>query len=141
MEIITKFHGIKEFKEEDIISFKKGLPGFESLKQFILFPLEENHIFSILHSIEDESIGLVVVSPFDVIKDYEIKLEDNLLERLKIQEPSEVMLLNVVTANSKVENITVNLKAPIVINIKAGLGEQFIVDREDYKIKHPLLQE
>lgn len=141
LEIITKFHGIKEFKEEDIISFKKGLPGFESLKQFILFPLEENHIFSILHSIEDESIGLVVVSPFDVIKDYEIKLEDNLLERLKIQEPSEVMLLNVVTANSKVENITVNLKAPIVINIKAGLGEQFIVDREDYKIKHPLLQE
>jgi flagellar assembly factor FliW len=141
VKINTKFHGIKDYKEEDIISFAKGVPGFESLKQFILFPLEENNIFSVLHSIEDENVGLVVVSPFEVKKDYEIKLNDNLIERLRIKDATEVSLMNVVTVNSKVEEITVNLKAPIVINIKAGLGEQIILDRENYKIKHPLTEE
>jgi flagellar assembly factor FliW len=140
VEIVTKFHGVKKFAEEEIIKFPKGIPGFESFEKFILFPLEENDVFSVLHSIEDESIGLVVASPFDLKKDYEIKLEDSLLERLNIKEEAEVILLNVVTVNSKVEDITVNLKAPIVINIKAGLGEQIILDRDDYKIKHPLLQ-
>jgi flagellar assembly factor FliW len=141
VKIKTKFHGIKDYKEEDIIRFEKGVPGFESLKQFILFPIEENNIFSVLHSIEDENVGLVVVSPFEVKKDYEINLNDSVIERLSIKEATEVILFNVITVNSSVEDITVNLKAPIVINIKAGLGEQIILDREEYKIKNPLIQE
>ena len=141
MKIMTKFHGIREYMEEDVISFEKGIPGFEDLKKFILFEVDENQVFRIFHSVEDENIGLVVVSPFDVIKDYEINLEESLLERLNIKEAAEVMLLNVVTVNSRVEDITVNLKAPIIINIKARLGEQIILDREEYKIKHPLIQE
>lgn len=141
MKITTKFHGIREYKEKDILTFKKGLPGFEHLKQFILFSLEHNDIFNILQSIEDETIGLVVTSPFVIIKDYEFKLEDNVIERLDIKESADVLVMNTVTLSSRVENITVNLKAPIIINIKEKLGEQIILDKEQYKIKHPLVRE
>jgi flagellar assembly factor FliW len=34
----------------------------------------------------------------------------------------------------------VNLKAPIVINMDKKLGEQIIIDKEEYKIKHPLIE-
>jgi flagellar assembly factor FliW len=141
MNIETKFHGVKEYLEEDIITFHKGIPGFEGLSKFILFSVAENDFFSVLHSIEDEAVGLVVVSPFNVISKYEVNLEESLVSNLNIKEESDVLIVNAVTLSGKVEKITINLKAPIVINIKAKLGEQIILENENYKIKHPLIQE
>lgn len=141
MRLNTKYHGVREYREEDIITFRKGLPGFEGLKKYILFPVEENELFSILQSLEDETIGLVVVSPFNVIKEYELALREELLKTLMIESESDVLVINTVTLSSKIENITVNLKAPIIINIKTGLGEQIILDKDEYGIKHPLIKE
>lgn len=140
MKLNTKYHGVREYQEVDIISFKRGLPGFERLKKFIFFPIEDNDVFSILHSIEDDSIGLVVVSPFYVVKDYEFKLDDEKISELKIESNEDVLVLNTVTLNSNAENITVNLKAPIIINIKSKLGEQIILDNPNYFIRHSLLE-
>lgn len=138
MKLDTKYHGVKEFEEKDIINFNKGIPGFEDLKKFILFKVEDNEVFSILHSVEDDSVGLVVVSPFYLIKDYELRLDEEKINELKIDNPEDVLVLNTVTLSQKIENITVNLKAPIIINIKNNLGEQIILDNSKYVIKHPL---
>lgn len=138
MKLNTKCHGVKEYEEKDIVEFKKGLPGFENLKKFILFPVEENEVFSILHSVEDEDIGIVVVSPFLFIKDYEFDLKEEKAKELEVEGHEDVFILNTVTLNSKIEDITINLKAPIVININKNLGEQIILDNPNYAIKHPL---
>jgi flagellar assembly factor FliW len=141
MKLNTKFHGVREYKEEDVIVFHKGIPGFEEYRKFILFPVEENDIFSILQAVEDEEVGIVTVSPFARFKDYELKLSDEKLKDLKITNPDEVLVLNTVTLSSKVEDITTNLKAPIIVNIKEKLGEQIILDNEAYLVKHPLFKE
>ena len=141
MKLNTRYHGVKEYNESEIIYFKKGLPGFETLKKFILFTVEENEVFSILQSVEDEAIGLVATAPFNILKDYEFKLQDELVENLNIKSPEEVIVLSTVTMHSEVEKITVNLKAPIIININSKLGEQIILDNDKYLIKHPLIQE
>jgi flagellar assembly factor FliW len=138
MKLNTKYHGEREFNSEDIITFNKGLPGFEELRKFILFSVEENEMFSILHSIEDEAIGLIVTSPFNKFKDYEFNISDEKMAELKITSEREILVINTVTLHSNVENITINLKAPIIINTKAGLGEQIILDNEKYLIKQPL---
>ena len=141
MELVTKHHGVRGYSDKDVIEFKKGLPGFKKLKKFIIFPLEGNEVFSILHSIEDAQIGLVLVSPYDVIKDYEFKIPDvNVLE-LAIASPKEVLVLTTVTLSSDIKNMTTNLKAPIIINIKEKSGEQLILDNDKYKIKEPLFND
>ncbi|ARC85335.1 fliW family protein [Clostridium argentinense CDC 2741] len=140
MELNSKHHGVVNYSEEDIIFFKNGLPGFEDLKKFIVFPLKDNDNFSIIHSIE-EDLGIILISPFMVKEDYEFKLEENILEELKIKEPNEVMVYTTVTLNSNIEKITTNLKAPIVINRFSKLGKQIIIDNESYKIKEPIFKE
>ena len=72
---------------------------------------------------------------------YSFDLNKDLLERLGIQKDEEVMIFNTVTLNSDPEKITTNLKAPVIINISNNLGEQIILDKEKYKIKHPLIKE
>ena len=141
MELLTKQYGTINYDKEEIIEFRKGLPGFEDLKNFLLFPVEENNIFYVLHSIENTYIGFIVVSPFDFIKDYEFKIEDEKLKELNISSQEEVKIFNIVTLNSKFQKTTVNLKAPIIINTKLKLGEQIIIDNEKYFIKHPLFKE
>ena len=141
MKLDTKHHGIIDYEEKDIVNFKKGLPGFEHLKKFIVYSVEENNIFSILQSIEEGGIGIPVLSPFTVCKDYEVKLTDDQISSLKIKSEKDVWILNTVTISSDYKEITTNLRAPIVINIKEGIGEQIILKNEDYKIKHPIFQE
>lgn len=141
MELITKHHGVREYSDEDVITFKKGLPGFKELKKFIIFPLEQNEVFSILHSIENTEMGLVIVSPFNVIKDYEFAIPDTCIKELAISKPEEVLVLTTVTLNSNINNMTTNLKAPIIINIKGKFGEQLILDNDKYKLKEPLFKE
>ena len=51
MKFQTTHHGIIEYDEADVIIFKKGLPGFEGLSKFVLFPVEGNEGFNSLHSI------------------------------------------------------------------------------------------
>ncbi|WP_461613065.1 flagellar assembly protein FliW [Clostridium sp. Marseille-QA1073] len=140
MELNSKHHGVINYSEEDIIFFKNGLLGFEDLKKFIVFPLKDNDNFSIIHSIE-EDLGIILISPFMVKKNYEFKLEENILEELKIKEANEVMVYTTVTLNSNIEKITTNLKAPIVINRFSKLGKQIIIDNESYKIKEPIFKE
>ncbi|MBU5591108.1 flagellar assembly protein FliW [Clostridium sp. MSJ-4] len=141
MNFETKHHGTIEFEEKDVIEFKKGLPGFESLKKFILISLENNTFLKVLHSIEDKDIGLMVVSPFDFLKDYEVSIEEEVLENLSIDEEKDVVVLNTVTLSSEINKITTNLRAPIIINIKKALGEQIIIQDEKYPIKYPLIKE
>ncbi|MFL0246793.1 flagellar assembly protein FliW [Candidatus Clostridium stratigraminis] len=140
MKLNTKYHGIKEYKEDDVINFNKGIPGFEGLKKFILFSAEENEMFNILHSIEDDKIGLILTSPFTQFKDYEFELTDEKLKELGITSNEDVLVLNTVTLSSKLENITINLKAPFIININAKLGEQIILNNESYFIRQPLFK-
>ena len=140
MDLVTKHHGVITYSDEDIVEFKKGLPGFKDLKKFILFPLESNEDFSILHSTEDAEVGLILVSPFTILLDYEFKIPDTFIEELQIEKPEDVLVLTTVTLNSNIENMTTNLKAPMIINIKEKLGEQLILDNDKYKIKQPLFK-
>lgn len=141
MELETTFYGTREYLKEDIIHFKKGLPGFESLKEFIIFDADENGVFNVLQSVEDKDIGLIVISPFSKVKDYEFNIDQEVEKRLNIENSEDVLVLNTVTVSENIENITTNLRAPIIINIKNKLGEQIILNDEKYEVKHPLFKE
>lgn len=141
MNLKTKYHGTIEYKAEDVISFNKGLPGFENLRKFIMFSIEDNEVFNVLHSIDDTNVGLIVVSPFDKLKEYNVEINDNIIEDLKIEAEKDVVVYNTVTMNSDITKITSNLKAPIIININKKLGEQIILNDEKYQIKYPLFKE
>lgn len=141
MELYTKYHGVIEYSEDQIINFKKGIPGFDKLTKFILAPIEGNSVFSLLHSTENLEVGFVTVSPFSIIKEYEFNLDDEIAENLKINSKREILVLTTVCVDSDIKKITVNLKAPIIINIKQKTGEQLILDNEKYLVKYPLFKE
>ena len=141
MEFISKVHGKINYEEKNIITFKKGIPGFSELKKFVIVEMEDYEPFKLLHSLENSEVALIVTSPYEFYEDYEIKLKDETINNLNIKDPCEVMVISTVTLNSDVKKITMNLQGPIVINTSNNLGEQIIIDNSKYKVKTPLMKE
>lgn len=121
------------------IVFKRGIPGVEHLKEFRLKEVEGNESFKVLTA-SNEEISFLVVSPFDFFKEYEINLDKETVKELEIENPSDVLMVNIVTLGDSLEGSTANLKAPIVINVKNNLGKQFIMQNDTYGTKHPLIR-
>lgn len=120
------------------IIFEKGIPGFEEYKKFELNEIEENKDLKMIVSKEDSNIGFVSISPFKVKNNYEINLNDEIINELKIERAEDVLVLNIITLGKTLESSTVNLKAPLIINIKNSKGKQLILQDDKYKIKEPL---
>lgn len=123
------------------IKLEKGLLGLEDYKNFEIQDVPENDYFKILQCIDDKDFSMVIMSPFDSYKDYEIELNDYVIQSLKIASEKEVLVYTTVTLNSDMKKTTTNLRAPIVINITNGLAEQVILQNEKYKIKSPIIVE
>lgn len=139
MLIQTKHFGKIDLEESKIITFDQGIMGFEECKQYtILYDIEDgqNPAISWLQSIEEPSLALPVINPFIIKSDYNPVVEDELLKPLgEINEENLVLLLTV-TVPTDVQKMSVNLKAPFIINANTRKGCQAIVENQDYDIKY-----
>lgn len=120
------------------VTLKKGILGFEDLKEYELLNIENNESLKEFNSTEEECVGFIIISPFEIIKEYEIALTQDVIEKLDVESPNDIMLFNIITLGQALEESTVNMKAPIVINIKNNYGMQIILQEEKYSIRHPL---
>ena len=140
MEIISPIHGKMEYSESEVLTFEKGIPGFQDLKKFIIKEVSAESPFSVMQSVEDRYIGFIIISPFLIDDEYEIKLSDEIIKLLNIENPEDILLYTIVTLKEKIEDITTNLKAPLVINTKNNKAEQYILDSEKYKIREKVFK-
>ena len=120
------------------ILFEKGIPGFENYRYFNVNIIKDNEKFYSIVSKEDDNIGFISISPFDIKKDYEIDLDDEFIKELDIKDEKDVLVICLITLGKSLKDSTANLKAPIIINIKNNRGKQLILQDDKYKIKEPL---
>ena len=137
MKLHARSFGEIEINEEDILTFPEGIPGFEDLKKYIIInnPDEENP-FDWLQSVDNGDLAFVIINPFFIKPDYDIVIPQSALEKLKIKDESDVVLYSIVVVPEKLEDMTVNLTGPIVINVREKLGKQIILDDKRYTTKH-----
>ncbi|MEK5334331.1 flagellar assembly protein FliW [Lysinibacillus sp. FSL W8-0992] len=139
MKIATKFLGEVEIDEQDILTFKLGLLGLEEFKKFILIPISEEHPLVLLQSIEQEDIGFVVAYPFAFKKDYSFELSEEDIEQLQIENEKDILTYAVVTMKETLKDSTINLLAPLVINLTEKCGKQIVLhDNKSYPLRYPL---
>ena len=139
MTILTRHLGEIDIDESKIIEFKEGIPGFEGLKSFALFHDEENgngEAFMWLQSLDDTDVTFVLLNTFAFMPQYKPILEDSDISDLGEFGDEDLLIRNIAVIHDKLENTTVNLKAPIIINAATKLGKQAIAKNEEYHIRH-----
>jgi len=119
------------------VEFRKPLLGFDNLNKFEILDVEANPLFKEINSTEDENISFLSISPFAVDEDYEIDLSDSDIEDLEIENPEDVILLSIITLGESLATSTVNMRAPIVLNINKELASQIVIQNDKYDIRTP----
>ncbi|MGP0584717.1 flagellar assembly protein FliW [Paenibacillus timonensis] len=127
-----------EINEEMVFNFNKGIPGFEQFTKFIFIKHDES--FYLLQSVENDEIAFIVTNPFSFYSEYEFALSLQDREELEISDQSEVGVCTIVTWGDELTQITTNLVAPLVLNMKERLGKQVVLMNSRYTTKHPLLK-
>ncbi|UOQ94397.1 flagellar assembly protein FliW [Halobacillus shinanisalinarum] len=138
MKIETKYFGIVEVEENEKIRFEQGLPGFEGYRSFVLLPVDETGVYYALQSCEEPSVSLIVVSPYLFYKAYEFELGEQMQLDLGIGKPDDVVVYSVVTLREPFKESTINLQAPIIVNVNNGKAKQLILVDEVYQTRHSL---
>ncbi|MEA4835989.1 MAG: flagellar assembly protein FliW, partial [Anaeromusa sp.] len=130
-----------EVPEELVVQFPDGLPGFEEEKKFAFLPYdkEENSPFAYMQSVQDPDLTLLLADPFLFFKHYSLNLNDEDAAQLGLSDSEETAgVYGIVAVPEKIDQMTVNLVAPIVVNWKEQKGMQIILDRSPYSTKHRL---
>ncbi|MFJ6412355.1 hypothetical protein CHI12_01820 [Terribacillus saccharophilus] len=140
MNIETKYFGSMLVDEDKVIRFVKGLPGFQEEKMFVLIDFPDNPVFQILQSTETVHVAFVVASPYHFCEEYSFDLGEQTKEELAITTADQVKVLSILTLRKPFEKSTINLQAPIVINVDALKGQQVILT-DDFSSRTPLQTE
>ena len=122
------------------IFFPEGIPGFEACRQFDLEPVPDMPLFSLVCK-EDENIEFIVTSPWFWIPEFEIELPDEACEGLGIHSPSQAVVLAIVTVREPLALSTMNLAAPLVLNLARREGVQMILSHPVWTTRVPVKQE
>jgi flagellar assembly factor FliW len=137
MKIQTKFLGEVEINEQDIYVFEQGVPGFEEYKKFAILAIDSDMPIAFLQCVEQQEIGFVISLPFAFKADYSFDLSEIEKTELKIVKEEDVLVYTIMTLNDPFSTSTINLLAPIVLNIKEKLGKQIVLaDQTLYPLRY-----
>jgi len=133
-----KADGFGEWEQE--LFFPAGLLGFSSCHQYRLerFKPDDGNAtpFFILHAIEQD-LSFPLIHPASILLNYQFPATPELLNALNASSSDELTPLLIVTIRERIEDITVNLQGPVIINPKSSLGLQMVIEK--YELRHPLL--
>lgn len=142
MMIESTHFGEIEINEENILDFEEGIPGFEDIHRFGIINIDDPQSpFKWIQAIESPELAFALVDPFAIKKDYDFELNDECVNSLGIENSSDVAVFSIVVIPEDVNRISMNLKAPIIINTTNKKAAQIILDTDKYTVRHFILDE
>ncbi|NCA11370.1 hypothetical protein EBR56_06120 [bacterium] len=124
MRINTTRFGRIDVDPADVLTFPSGLPGLEDCREWALLADATNDALGWLQSTIRGDVALAVVSPRRFVPDYQVRIPRSELAPLAIADIRQAQVVLVVSRNGA--SLTLNLKAPIVINLEARTGRQVV---------------
>ena len=129
--------------EDNVVVFKKGLPGFPNDTRFVIIQNPSIRPFAWLQSLDTPDLAFVITSPFAFFPDYRPDVPDHELTALGSPPHEQVLILSIVRViNSLPTELHMNLKAPLVANLLTLSASQVILtneamysERATYRIK------
>jgi flagellar assembly factor FliW len=138
----VKKHDLAQLLEapEQEFHFSEGLLGFPTYQRFSLAPFRPGDgspsPFYILTAPE-EAISFPVIQPELVLRHYRPNFSREVFKRLKAKSMADLLVFVIATLRGRVEDITVNLAGPLLLNPASRLGLQVVLD--SYPVRYPLV--
>ncbi|MBK5247787.1 MAG: flagellar assembly protein FliW [Peptostreptococcaceae bacterium] len=143
MEINTRDFGTVQVESDAIYDFPSGLYGFEEATAFAVFAQTHDDIsFLYLQSTKTLNPCFLVFEPWDLYTTYAPVISADDLAALEVKTVEDLMFLVIANVPMSIEELSINVKSPIVLNPKTKKARQVILQNPDYPIRYkPFLQD
>jgi flagellar assembly factor FliW len=130
MKVDTYLFGSIEVAPEKVITFPNGLVAFENAKRYTLIQEDAQSGSFTLQSLDEPGLALQIVDPSTLGFQYELQLSGAESELLQWPAPTDVAVMQVLSKKETdgKSGIVPNLRAPLLINLKARLGLQKVME-------------
>ncbi|HEY6563057.1 MAG TPA: flagellar assembly protein FliW [Pirellulaceae bacterium] len=135
MRFKTSRFGMLDVDTDGMILFPDGLVGHPGHRHFVLLSEANNPAVGWLQSLSDAEFALAVVTPHRFVDKYALRVHRSQLASLPWAPSDRSVVLAIVSKNNGV--LSLNLKAPLVINLDRCLGRQ-VVTADDQPVQHVL---
>lgn len=127
-------------EEQWEVTFPDGLLGLPNCQHFSLAPYKpaDGSVspFFLLQCQDDPGVSLPVLDPRLLLTDYRLPLAADVLAYLDANTDEELSILAIVTLRDQLEDVTMNLQGPLVLNLGSQLGLQLVI--EQFPVRYPL---
>lgn len=119
----------------------QGILGFEDYHRAELLYSEEHLPFLWMRLHGPDVLHFVVMEPANIIPGYEPEIFDEDAAQLDLNDPTDAMILNIVTLNhNQPSGATINLIGPIIVNRRTRIARQRVISNHGrYSSHHPLV--
>jgi len=139
MRVETTRFGALDLAEERLYRLAEGLVGFPLLKRFLLIESGEGGPpFKWFQSVDEPSLAFIVLDPEWLVPGYRAELPAAAFERLGAA-PGEAEALAIVTIPDDPQEMSANLKGPLLFHPGTRQGVQLVLDEERFALRHPVL--
>jgi flagellar assembly factor FliW len=121
------------------IKLKGRIIGFGGYENYVMEDaFGEGSPFRAL-SCSDAALSFVVVNPYHIVEDYSFEIDEEVLKALFSggDYMEDIAVLCVVRPDD--QTLYVNLRSPIVVNIRSGVFVQTILQNETYGVSVPFV--
>ncbi|MDZ4657692.1 MAG: flagellar assembly protein FliW [Bythopirellula sp.] len=151
MDVFTTRFGVLSVQPHDEIVFEQGLIGLEDCKRWVVLTDSNNPALGWLQNLDQGHIALGVVSPRRFVPEYQLRVDRADLRTLGLVtiRDAEVVVIASRQPSPAVDSrlrgndgkdstgLTLNLRAPLVINVEKRLGCQ-VIAKDEHPVQYPL---
>lgn len=130
--------GLFSYAQSEVLSFPWGLPGFAQLRRFIVLAVPGQDGYIWLQSLDDLKVALPLCDPWSLFDTYDATLPHYARESLAIEAADDFCILCVCVVGDGAAEMTINLLAPVVINLKSRIGRQITLENQRYAVRTPI---
>jgi len=139
----TRYFGPVEYEEASVLVFPEGIPAFEQERRFLLLRQPVNEPLVFLQSLDTPDLCFVTLPAAVVAPGFRLRLSPEDLQALEFETDRQPRvgadaLCLVVLSLEERKPPTVNLLAPIVVNVRTLRARQAIQPESGYSLREPL---
>ena len=123
------------------VEFVAPIPGLADHLRFELHRLDEEGVLFSLRAAADPGLRLIVVAPDSFFPDYAPEIYEETAEALELTTAEDASVFLVVNPGKGLADATVNLMAPVVLNVRSARAAQPILTGSGLPVRAPLLGE
>jgi flagellar assembly factor FliW len=135
--------GAIEVRPETVVTVVEPLAGFPDTAQYALIEHTREggsaagSVFW-LQAVERPFHAFVVTDPWGIVPEYAPEISDADAEALGLTSFEDARVFGILTVPRNPSEITINLRAPVVVNVAQKVAKQVVVLNDQYSTRHPM---